>query len=581
MAARWNHAGNGSWITAGNWSPSAVPNSGDVVLDFSLIGIAAGSYAVSIGSGENYALATLTIDSSATGGASGIALTLANASLNLSGTFTAAGRNNAVTETNSSFIGANASFGNSANSLTDWSLKNLSTAKFNGLVSGSGVNFTFGDSTADRLIFGTQGNSFAGAISQFQGNNSIDLTSLTYFNGAFSAVQNGGSLEIDENGMRVMVFASFTFQGATAADVIFSNDGSGGTALTVCFAAGTRILTDHGKIAVEDLRPGDLVATLDAGAQVLAPVRWIGRRRLDLARHPHPWAVAPVRIRAGAFADGLPHRDLVVSPDHAMLVDGQLLPARQLINQMSIAQLTGLARVEYFHVELDRHSILLAEGLPTESYLDTGNRGFFGNAEAPLILHPNPAEAPRAPAKTAFCLKFMTEPEAARQVWQRLHDRAVASGLAAEPVATTRDAELRVLAGGRVFLPVCAPVCAPMSGDAQHYLFALPGGLGSARLVSRRAPANGASPWLDDRRLLGVAIERIGLSAADGVTELAMDHPGLSPGWWDAERHGTRLQRWTDGDATIPLPGGPVLLELTVVGTTDYKLDKPGILQAA
>ncbi len=573
MAARWNYAGNGSWITAGNWSPSAVPNSGDVVLDFSLIGIAAGSYAVSIGSGENYALATLTIDSSATGGASGISLTLANASLNLSGTFTAAGRANAVTETNSSFIGANASFGNSANSLTNWSLTNLSTAKFNGLVSGSGVNFTFGDSTANRLIFGTQGNSFAGAISQFQGHNSIDLTSLTYFNGAFSAVQNGGSLEIDENGMRVMVFANFTFQGATAADVSFSNDGSGGTALTVCFAAGTRILTDHGEIAVEDLRPGDLVATLDAGAQVLAPVRWVGRRRLDLARHPHPWAVAPVRIRAGAFADGLPHRDLVVSPDHAMLVNGQLLPARQLINQMSIAQVTGLAGVEYFHVELDRYSILLAEGLPTESYLDTGNRGFFSNAEAPLILHPDLADAPRACAETMPYLKLMTEPESARQAWQRLHDRAVASGMAAEPVATTRDAELRVLAGGRVFLPVCA--------DAQRYLFALPGGLGSARLVSRCAPASGASPWLDDRRLLGVAIERIRLCAADSVTELAMDHPGLSEGWWNAEHYGTRLQRWTDGDAMIPLPGGPVLLELTVVGTTDYKLDKPGILQAA
>ncbi len=100
-------------------------------------------------------------------------------------------------------------------------------------------------------------------------------------------------------------------------------------------------------------------------------------------------SVRPVRIAAHAFADGLPHRDLLVSPEHALFVDGVLIPAHRLLNHSSVTQ-DAPAAAEYFHVELDRHEVLLAEGLPAESYLDTGNRTMFANA--PLVaLHPEPA----------------------------------------------------------------------------------------------------------------------------------------------------------------------------------------------
>ena len=147
----------------------------------------------------------------------------------------------------------------------------------------------------------------------------------------------------------------------------------------VCYAAGTRILTVTGERTVESLMQGDIVLTLASGELVPQPVRWIGRRRIDLTAHPRPETVAPVRIRRGAFAENMPHRDLLVSPDHAVFVDGKLICARQLVNGTTIRQETGWAAVEYFHVELDAHAILLAEGLPAESYLNTGNRGFFAN----------------------------------------------------------------------------------------------------------------------------------------------------------------------------------------------------------
>ena len=102
-----------------------------------------------------------------------------------------------------------------------------------------------------------------------------------------------------------------------------------------CFAAGTRIGSPQGQIAVEDLRPGMLVQTCSGTPR---PVRWIGYRHVDFTRHPSPDEVRPVRIRAGALHAGVPARDLRVSPEHAMFVDGGLVPARLLLNGTSIVR---------------------------------------------------------------------------------------------------------------------------------------------------------------------------------------------------------------------------------------------------
>ncbi len=140
-----------------------------------------------------------------------------------------------------------------------------------------------------------------------------------------------------------------------------------------CFAEGTRILTVRGEVAVELLRVGDLVPTvLDARAM---PVIWLGHRRVKCRA---------VRIQAGAFGPDLPHRDLLLSPDHAVLVGDVLIPVRYLVNGTSIFE-TPIDAVSYWHVELPHHEVLLAEGMRCESYLDTGNRFTFtgGGARYP------------------------------------------------------------------------------------------------------------------------------------------------------------------------------------------------------
>jgi hypothetical protein len=122
----------------------------------------------------------------------------------------------------------------------------------------------------------------------------------------------------------------------------------------------------------------------------------VGSRRLDLLRHPSPWRVAPVRIAAGAVGPGIPARDLILSPDHAVSIAGVLVMAADLVDGHSIRRIDDLSEITYFHVELPSHDIVLAEDLPVESYLDTGNRHDFA---AGTVLSPRPGTPVAGPAR--------------------------------------------------------------------------------------------------------------------------------------------------------------------------------------
>jgi Hint domain len=150
---------------------------------------------------------------------------------------------------------------------------------------------------------------------------------------------------------------------------------SGLTHLNIaCFAAGSRIATPSGEVAVEDFRVGDLVLTRDGTSR---PIVWIGQRTIALSGHPEPARVHPIHFRAGALGPDRPRRDLYLSPDHAVLIGEVLVPARYLINGGAIRQTGDRTTITYYHIELDEHDVVLAEGLPAESYLDSGDRAGF------------------------------------------------------------------------------------------------------------------------------------------------------------------------------------------------------------
>ena len=336
----------------------------------------------------------------------------------------------------------------------------------------------------------------------------------------------------------------------------------------VCYARGTMIRTPDGELPVERLRPGRQVITLVDGQEVPQTVTWLGHRRIDLIAHPRPETVAPIRIQRNAIADNMPHRDLMVSPDHAVFVEGMLICARQLVNGTTIRQELDWTAVDYYHVELDDHAILLAEGLPAESYIDTGNSGFFANSGQPMVLHPDLTDETAYPTREAgSCAPFVWDEASVRPVWHRLAERAAAIGGPVPQRVTTTEADLRLMFQGRKIKPIY--------GDDKLVIFTLPRRADEVRLVSRAQAPTEARPWLDDRRRLGVRVKRLVLRGPDEVREVPVDHPELVNGWWAVERDGQVFSRWTDGKAALPLPPmrGLAMLEVHLAGTMTYVVD--------
>jgi hypothetical protein len=331
------------------------------------------------------------------------------------------------------------------------------------------------------------------------------------------------------------------------------------TSYPTCFLSGTAILSGDREVAVESLQVGDLVSVLRDGALVQESVRWTGSRSLDAAAVAAS-GIRPIRIRQNAFADAVPHRDLLVTPEHCVLVDGGLVPSRMLVNGRSIVEDDSLDAFSYHHIELERHGILLSEGLTTESYLDTGNRGNFAGADV-TALYPDFTIDPRHLSwETYACAPLTTARAAVEPIWQRLDRRAAALGLHDSRPAPmlSDDPEIRVL------LDDGSIVCgSPIDGRLR---FEVPEGRTPMLLRSRHAsPAALIGPFLDDRRELGVKIGALRYGAEP------VDLASLTtPGWHGVEPDG----RWTDGTAQLPLEPACMrtVLDVGVIATMRYRL---------
>ncbi len=150
---------------------------------------------------------------------------------------------------------------------------------------------------------------------------------------------------------------------------------------TVCFAAGTLIATPEGEQTVEALGIGDAILTADGGT---VPVKWICRQTLHKFFTP-AHRFAPVRVKVGALGGGLPHTDLVLTADHALIIDGLAINAGALVNGTTIVTDPADSlpdRVTYYHIETENQAAILANGAPAETFVDyTGHRVFDNYAE--------------------------------------------------------------------------------------------------------------------------------------------------------------------------------------------------------
>ena len=273
-------------------------------------------------------------------------------------------------------------FGNISGSGT-LAVENDGSLQVDGFLSGSVINF--GNGFGQSLFVRTPGSSFDTALnSLFTG----DRIGFNFGAGVsiVGAELAGSILTLLRSDSQSYQLRDVEFDAGTADGFIFSESNGLSTIEIGCFVQGTRIETAQGMVAVEDLAEGDLIPTVLG--ERLAPIVWLGRRHVDCARHPHPEKVWPVVVEAHAFGRGLPRRDLWLSPDHAIYVNECLVPVHRLINGTSIRQVP-VPDVMYFHVQLPWHDVVRSEGLPTESFLETGDRSNFENGGGPIRLHPD------------------------------------------------------------------------------------------------------------------------------------------------------------------------------------------------
>ncbi len=431
-----------------------------------------------------------------------------------------------------------------------------SGASFTGSETLSGGNslFEFGSGTTGNpsgtiyaFVTGADGNKI-----EFAGYDSG--ASVTAGNGTVAISEHGSSLTVNINGITAGEHLTLDSQGF----------------LGVCFLEGTHILAEDGERKVETLRAGDMVATLRNGRQVLQPVHWVGHRSVKITGSKMADAY-PVRIRAGAFADAVPHRDLLITQEHCVFVDGKLIPARMLVNGRSIIIDRTISSYTYYHVELEQHGILLSEGLATESYLDTGNRGNFANHEAMAIRPDFSVNGAHKSWQTDAAAPLTVDRIAVEPVWRMLEERARGQGVASTvaPLVLSEDPHLRLATDAGLEIR-------PVRVTNGRYMFMVPATASELRLLSRTArPCETVGPFVDDRRDLGVLVGEVAVwhGRQRVVSHLHLTAPELD-GWFTREGE---PGRWTDGNAVLPVSFGAkpilakaILLEVEVVRAGPY-----------
>jgi hypothetical protein len=340
---------------------------------------------------------------------------------------------------------------------------------------------------------------------------------------------------------------SFIYSGAPFQDPSGNSDPGAQFVATevACFLPNTRILTDQGEIAVEKLQVGDAIVTLSGQTRRLC---WIGQGRA-LSTRGQRNAATPVIVRKGALSDNVPNRDLHVTKGHSLFLDGVLIPAEFLVNHRSILWDDQAREVTVYHLELDTHDVLLANGAPAESYRDDGNRWLFRNVNERWAL---PAVPPCAPVQTGGPI--------VDAVWRRLLDRA-----GSRPgLPLTDDSDLHLLADG-------VRLDAEMRmGD--FYVFTLRNLAADVRLMSR-AVIPQETGTVRDARCLGVSVRRIVVRQGTRSCMVPASDPLLAQGFHAYEVDNGA--RWTDGNAVLPTAmfdgfTGPVDVTVYLGGITHY-----------
>ena len=352
----WTNAAGGNWSTESNWNPVGLPGNGANIMLPTLAGAYTSVDNLAFIDDINLSIGnsvTLIIAEGDTGveninafGTNSLfetqGIAIVSIGNGLGGTYAVDGPTASLDITGFNGVGTfdlfsgTASFGNNAN-----------------LSGGNSFNFE-GVSSGKLEIFNQNNyqNGWSFPVTGFAVNDTITFGTSIFAPGTYTNAYDATAhtLTIPKAAGGSFVFNNFST--AAGAPTTFQVTAMSVTAV-VCYVRGTMIRTPDGELPVEKLRPGKQIVVLIDGQTIPRTVKWVGHRRIDLTKHPRPETVAPIRIERDAFADNVPHTDLLLSPDHAVFVDGMLICIRQLVNGTTIRQERDWTAVDYYHVELD------------------------------------------------------------------------------------------------------------------------------------------------------------------------------------------------------------------------------------
>jgi len=362
----------------------------------------------------------------------------------------------------------------------------------------------------------------------------------------------------------VVLPAGTYYTGSSDSNPLSISHVDGNTYVGLCFLEGMQISTPEGERPVETIHAGDMVHVFAEGEMTVRRVRWAGMAIAHVnTDRPEDMAGYPVHILKDAFEENVPSADLVVTPEHCLYFNGTFVPARMLVNGLSIYYDRTQVEYKYYHIETEDHSVIKANNTLTESYLDTGNRHVFRKHGRFCAI----GGKSKIWNQDSAC-PLRVDQEHVEPIYRHYEARAKLAGIEDKRPACVRSSDPDIYLvddHGRHIRSA--------RGNGSLWVFMIPALTNAVRIMSRTMqPSRVMGSFVDDRRELGVLIGKATFFDARRFHELTkhLHDPDLD-GWNNLE---PTAWRWTAGNALFPLDredvGGMGILSLTIVPASEY-----------
>lgn len=349
----------------------------------------------------------------------------------------------------------------------------------------------------------------------------------------------------------------------------YESDGGNSYLYVICFLKNTQIKTPNGYVVIQDLKEGDDVLTLVNGQEKVSKIIWTGKAHCHVQqKFTDDLSGYPVKILKNAISDGVPFQDMSITSEHCLFFEGKFIPVRMLVNNKTIYYDKSVKDYDYYHIETENHSVIIANGVLTESYLDTGNRLQFNQIhEDRLIYLTMPIQTWAEDAAAPLCVSE----DFVKPIFTKLDSRAdeIGCNYKLKEKTITTEHNLCLITDNNI-------VINQLRNKDNQFIFNIPKEVKSVRIVSRSSRScDIIGPFVDDRRYFGVEIEEIILFNKDMMITLKdfLNAQDL-PGWYEQ----TGFSRWTNGDALLPLENYSIntnsILSIKIKSKRNYLLDE-------